>query len=70
MEFDHYDNSKSYYGLDKLNLNNLIQDNTMMKDCLVYRLMGEFGVASPLCSYVYLTVNGEDWGLYLAVEGV
>ena len=70
MEFDHYDSSKTYYGLDKLNLNNLIQDNTMMKDYLVYRLMGDFGVAAPLCSYVYLTVNGEDWGLYLAVEGV
>ena len=70
VEFDHYDSSRTYYGLDKLNLNNLIQDNTMMKDYLVYRLMGEFGVAAPLCSYVYLTVNGEDWGLYLAVEGV
>ena len=29
-----------------------------------------FGVDSPLCSYVYITVNGQDWGLYLAVEGV
>ncbi|CAH0542721.1 hypothetical protein [Oscillospiraceae bacterium] len=69
IEFDHYDSGKTYHGLDKLCLNNLIQDNTMMKDYLVYRLMGAFGVASPLCSYVYITVNGEDWGLYLAVEG-
>lgn len=70
IEFDQYDSGKSYYGLDKLCLNNLIQDNTMMKDYLTYRLMGEFGVNAPLCSYVYITVNGEDWGLYLAVEGV
>ena len=70
IEFDHYDSGKTYHGLDKLCLNNLIQDNTMMKDYLVYRLMGQFGVASPLCSFVYITVNGEDWGLYLAVEGV
>jgi len=70
IEFDHYDSTKSYHGLDKLSLNNLIQDNTMMKDYLTYRLMNEFGVASPLCSFVYITVNGEDWGLYLAVEGV
>ena len=41
-----------------------------MKDYLVYRLMHEFGVDAPLCSYAYMTVNGEDWGLYLAVEGV
>jgi len=70
MEFDHYENGRTYYGLDKLCLNNLIQDNTMMKDYLVYQMMEEFGVDSPLCSYVYITVNGEDWGLYLAVEGV
>ena len=70
IEFDHYDSSKSYYGLDKLSLNNIIQDNTYMKDYLVYQMMAEFGVDTPLCSYVYITVNGEDWGLYLAVEGV
>ena len=70
VEFDHYDNSITYHGLDKLSLNNLIQDSTMMKDYLTYTMMNEFGVASPLCSFVYITVNGEDWGLYLAVEGV
>lgn len=70
IEFDHYDKTKSYYGLDKLCLNNLIQDATMMKDYLTYTLMNEFDVASPLCSFVYITVNGEDWGLYLAVEGI
>ena len=70
IEFDHYDDSLNYHGLDKLCLNNIIQDNTYMKDYLVYRLMHEFGVDAPLCSYAYMTVNGEDWGLYLAVEGV
>lgn len=70
LEFDRYDSTKSYYGLDKLCLNNLIQDNTLMKDYLVYTLMYDFGVSSPLCSFVYITVNGEDWGLYLAVEGI
>ena len=70
IEFDQYDSTFSYHGLDKLSLNNLIQDNTYMKDYLTYRMMGEFGVAAPLCSYVSVTVNGEPWGLYLAVEGV
>ncbi len=70
LEFDHYEAGRSYYGLDKLCLNNIIQDNTYMKDCLTYRLMADFGVDAPLCSYVYITVNGEDWGLYLAAEGV
>ena len=70
IEFDRFNSSNTYYGLDKLCLNNIIQDNTYMKDYLTYQMMGQTGVASPLCSYVYITVNGEDWGLYLAVEGI
>ncbi|MDD6799968.1 MAG: CotH kinase family protein [Firmicutes bacterium] len=50
IEFDHYDSNNTYHGLDKLCLNNIIQDNTYMKDYLTYRMMNEFGVASPLCS--------------------
>lgn len=58
IEFDHYIDNKTYYGLDKLSLNNIIQDNTYMKDYLTYQMMGYFGADSPLCSYVYITVNG------------
>ena len=70
IEFDHYNNGGSYHGLDKLSLNNVIQDNTYMKDYLAYTLMNEMGVAAPLCSYANISVNGETWGLYLAVEAV
>lgn len=70
IEFDHYTDALTYHGLDKLCLNNIIQDNTYMKDYLCYQMMQQMGVAAPLCSYAYLTVNGEDWGLYLAVEAV
>ena len=70
VEFDHYDSGRNYYGLDKLNLNNCIQDTTYMKDYLCYQMMNDFGVSAPLASFVSVSVNGENWGLYLAVEGV
>ncbi|MBQ8162725.1 MAG: CotH kinase family protein [Clostridia bacterium] len=70
IEFDHFVKGRSYRGLDKLSLNNLIYDATMMKDYLAYTLMGRMDVPSPLCSYGRVTVNGELWGLYLLVEGV
>ncbi len=70
VEFDQYDSTKSYHGLDKLCLNNIIQDNTYMKDYLAYTLMYDFGVDTPLCSFACITVNGDDWGLYLAVEAI
>lgn len=70
IEFDCYDAGISYHGLDKISLNNIIQDHTYMKDYLCYQMMNAFDVAAPLCSYAYITVNGENWGLYLAVEAV
>lgn len=70
LEFDHYDTNISYYGLDKLCLNNLIQDNTCLKDFLCYQMMAHIGADSPLCSYVWIMVNGKDWGLYLATEAI
>ncbi len=70
VEFDHYQSGATYHGLDKLSLNNLIQDNTYMKDYFAYTFMNKMGVAAPLCSFVQVNVNGEPWGLYLAVEGV
>jgi spore coat protein CotH len=70
IEFDHYDKGKTYYGLDKLSLNNLYSDSSYLKDYLAYHMMNEQGVAAPLSSFVRVAVNGEAFGLYLAVEGV
>ena len=33
-----------------------------------YDMMEYMGVPSPACSYVQVEVNGQPWGLYLAVE--
>ena len=70
LEFDHYDKNQNYYGLDKVCFNNAIQDNTYMKDYLCYTMMSAQGADAPLASYVWITVNGEDWGLYLAAEAI
>jgi hypothetical protein len=70
IEFDHYVDGKTYYGLDKLALNNIAQDNTYMKDYASYQMMNAFGAYAPLSSFANITVNGEAWGLYLAVEGI
>ena len=68
--FDHRNSMESYHGLNKLDLNNSSGDCTFMKDFLVYEAMSGAGVPAPLCSYAFLTVNGKDVGLYLAVESI
>jgi len=70
VEFDHYTDALNYYGLDKLTLNNIYQDNTYLKDYLSYDMFNYMDVASPLSSYAYITINGEEYGLYLAAEAV
>lgn len=68
LEFDHYLDGGNYFGLDKFSLDASFQDNSYLKTYLAYDMMKMMGVPSPLCSYVWVTVNGEDWGLFLAVE--
>ncbi len=67
LEFDHY-TSSSYHGLDKFSLDSSFQDNSYLKSYLAYDMMAFMDVPSPLTSYTWVTVNGEPWGLFLAVE--
>lgn len=70
VEFDHYVDNQTCYGLDKLVLNNLMSDATYMKEYISYDIMSYLGVPSSLYSFANISVNGETWGLYLAFEGV
>ncbi len=70
VNFGKYVEGQTYYGLNKLNLNNIYADATYMKDYLSYEIFRQAGVDSPLVSYVWLTVNGEDHGLYIAIEDI
>lgn len=68
LEFDHFLDGGNYHGLDKLSLDASFQDNSYLKTYMVYDMMAFMGVPAPLCSYTWVTVNGEAWGLFLAVE--
>ena len=70
VNFGKYVDGQTYYGLNKLSLNNIYADATYMKDYLSYEIFRQAGVESPLVSYVWLTINGEDHGLYIAIEDV
>lgn len=70
INFGKYVDGQTYRGLDKLNLNNVYADATYLKDYLCYQLFGQAGVYAPLCSYIWVSVNGEDLGLYTAIEEV
>lgn len=70
IEFDQYVDGQTFYGLDKMVLNNLMADSTAMKEFLSYSLMADLGVPTPAVAYVQISVNGQPWGFYLAVEAI
>lgn len=68
IDFGEYIDGQTYNGIEKLALNNMISDATYMKEYLSYDMYNFLGVATPEYSYANINVNGEKWGLYLAVE--
>lgn len=68
LQFDEYVGGQTCFGLDKFVLNNMQGDYTYMKEYISYYLMEYMGVDSPLFNFAHVTVNGEEWGLYLAIE--
>ena len=70
LEFDHFVDGQTCYGLDKLILNNNYADATNMKEALIYDMYQFIGADASLYNYAKVTVNGEYWGVYLALEAV
>ncbi len=70
INFGKFEDDQTYYGLDKLNLNNIYADATYMKDYLSYEIFRAAGVEAPLTSYVFVYINGEEFGLYIAIEEI
>lgn len=70
LEFDHYVDGQTCLGLDKLILNNNYADATSRKEAIVYDMYQYLGADASLYNYAQVSVNGEYWGVYLALEAV
>ncbi|EPR14459.1 CotH kinase family protein [Ruminiclostridium papyrosolvens] len=70
LEFDHYIKGQTCMGMDKMVINNIQADSTYMKEYLSLDMMSYIGVTTPLFAYTDVTINGEKWGFYLAVEAM
>lgn len=70
LEFDRFIDGQTCFGLDKLVLNNSYADTTYMKEALIYDMFQYLGTDASLYNYAKISVNGEYWGVYLALEAV
>lgn len=70
LKFDEFVEGQTCYGLDKLVLNNNYADATNMKEAVIYDMFAYLDADASLYNYSKISVNGEYFGVYLALEGV
>ena len=68
IKFDEYADGQTCFGLDMLVLNDMLGDASCMKEYTTFDMMREMGVETPYFGYAMITLNGDDWGLYFALE--
>ena len=71
LRFDKYVDDRSLGGvIERMTLNNSIQDASMVNTCLTYQIFAAAGSPSPRCNFATVTVNGKNLGLYVHTEEI
>ncbi|WP_419864928.1 CotH kinase family protein [Candidatus Poriferisodalis sp.] len=69
LRFDKYIDGQSLAGgMNRMTLNNSVQDPSILNTCLAYRVFAAAGNPAPRCNFATVSVNGADLGLYVHVE--
>ena len=69
LNFDKFVEGQSFNGLDKLHLNNSVQDPSCMTELICGELFLAAGVPAARASHARVELNGRDLGLYVLKEG-
>jgi hypothetical protein len=70
VKFDEFVDGQTFLGLEKMTLNNMVQDPSMLHEALAYRAFRDPGVPAPRTGYAFVRVNEEPYGLYLNLESL
>lgn len=70
VKFDEFVDGQTFLGLEKMTLNNMVQDRSMLHETLAYRAFRDAGVPAPRTGYAFVRVNEEPYGLYLNLESL
>jgi hypothetical protein len=69
LNFDKLANGQHFHGLQKISLNNSVQDPAFISDKLCRELFDKAGVPVPRADYALVELNGRKLGLYVLSEG-
>jgi hypothetical protein len=69
LNFDKFKEGQDYHGIDKLHLNNSVQDPSYMTELLCSELFLAAGVPTARTTHARVDLNGRPLGLYVLKEG-
>ena len=69
LNFDKFSPGQEFHGLEKVHLNNSVQDPSYMSENLGNALFREAGVPAARVTYARVWINGRDLGLFVLKEG-
>jgi len=68
IDFNRYVDGQTFYGLKGLTMNNMVIDCSYMREHIAYQVYRAGGSPAPRTAYTRVSLNGDDFGLYLNVE--
>ncbi|HMJ90676.1 MAG TPA: CotH kinase family protein [Candidatus Acidoferrum sp.] len=68
VKFDRFVDDRELFGLNKIMLNNSVQDGTFLAEMMATWMFRDANVPSPRVTHSRVTFNGRDLGMYVCIE--
>jgi len=69
LHFDEHVKGQRFHGLEKISLNNSVQDPSFLCEHIGRKLFVAAGIPAPRVTHATVALNGRPLGLYVLVEG-
>ncbi len=69
LNFDKWVKGQTFHGLEKISLNNSVQDPTYLNEKICREMFAAAGVPVPWADHAMVELNGRKLGLYVLTEG-
>ena len=69
LGFDKWSEGQRFHGLQKISLNNTVQDASYISEIITRELFTAAGLPCPRATHARVELNGRDLGLFVLLEG-
>src|SRR6187402_2578458 len=70
IQLDRFEKKRKLAKQTTITLNNMVEDASLMREVLAYRLYRALGVAAPNAGFAEVVLDGEPQGMYAVIESI